>query len=119
LGQHGGEPLALDIPQELRQHLEGQGSLDPEQLREELEEEVARVAQRGRHAASLLETRLSFSRPARRSDSAMITSAGFASPSVGKTLPSATKRFGTSQARWLESTTLSSGEKPMRHPPTR
>ena len=39
----------------------------------------------------------------------MIVSAGFAEPCVGITLPSAMNRFGTSHARWSESTTLRSG----------
>ena len=67
------------------------------------------------HAA----TRLCLSSCAQRSASAMITSAGFAAPCVGNTLPSTINRFGTSHTRWLASTTLSSGEKPIRAPPTR
>ena len=39
----------------------------------------------------------------------MIVSAGLAAPWVGMTLPSATNRFGTPQARWSASTTLVSG----------
>ena len=39
----------------------------------------------------------------------MIVSAGLAEPCVGITLPSAMNRFGTSQARWSASTTLSLG----------
>ena len=39
----------------------------------------------------------------------MIVNTGFADPWVGVTLPSAMNRFGTSHARWLESTTLPPG----------
>jgi hypothetical protein len=49
---------------------------------------------------------LASSRSARREASAMIVSAGLAEPCVGITLPSAMNRFGTSHARWSESTTL-------------
>jgi hypothetical protein len=105
LGDRQGEPLALYLAVQLREHFERERTLDPEQLAEELEEEVPRVAQRRRDAGSFrraaggAETRLVFSRPARRSASAMITSAGFAAPSVGKTLPSHTNRLGHSHAR--------------------
>lgn len=58
-------------------------------------------------------------RSASREASAMIVSAGLAEPWVGITLPSATNRLGTPQTRWSESTTLSSGEEPIRQPPTR
>src|SRR5579884_1112777 len=125
LGERLHEPLAVGLLPELRQHLEGEDPLDPQRLREELQEEVPRVAQLTGDGSALLrgcagvETRLDFSRLARRSASAMITSAGFAEPSVGRTLPSQTKRFETFHARWLSSTTLSSAEKPIRQPPTR
>jgi hypothetical protein len=49
----------------------------------------------------------------------MIGSAGFAAPCVGMTLPSTTNRLSKPQTRCDESTTLSSGVKPMRQPPTR
>jgi hypothetical protein len=49
----------------------------------------------------------------------MIVSAGLAEPCVGITLPSATKRLGTSQDWWSAFTTLMSGLLPIRQPPTR
>ena len=39
----------------------------------------------------------------------MIVSAGFADPSVGQALPSATNRFSTPQTRWSGAMTLFSG----------
>jgi hypothetical protein len=101
-----GETLALNGLVQLRQDVERQPALDPELFAEQLEEEVAGIAQRRRDASAPFfsesvgrETRFAFMSPASRSESAMITSAGFAAPSVGNTLPSAMKRFGTSQAR--------------------
>jgi hypothetical protein len=49
----------------------------------------------------------------------MIVSAGLAAPCVGITEPSQISRFGTSHVRWSASTTLFSGEVPIRQPPTR
>src|SRR5439155_9031983 len=95
----GRERLALYLLEQARQHLEDEHPLDPQHLRQELEEEVARARQLVAHS------RFSFRSPANRSANAMITSAGFAAPCVGKTLPSQTRRFGTSQARCEESTT--------------
>src|SRR5919198_3664405 len=109
----GGKRLALHLLRELRQHLEHEHPLDPEHLRQELQEEIARAGQPIAH------TRFAFRSPASRSESAMITSAGFAAPWVGKTLPSQTSRFGTSHALCDESTTESSGLEPIRQPPTR
>jgi hypothetical protein len=48
-------------------------------------------------------------RCASREAGATIVNTGFADPWVGITLPSAMNRFGTSHARWLESTTLPPG----------
>src|SRR5207237_2831319 len=101
--------------------LEGKRAFDPQRLREQLQKEVTRVAQLGRDRALLRSPPAFFRmrRPASRSDSAMITSAGLADPWVGRTLPSAMNRFGTPQARWPASTTLSSAPKPILQPPTR
>ena len=49
----------------------------------------------------------------------MIVSAGLAAPCVGQTLPSASNRFATAQARWSASTTLLRGLEPIRAPPIR
>jgi hypothetical protein len=68
------EPLAPRPPAERRQERERERPFGPQQLAEEQEEQVARVAQRGGDA------RFSFSSRASRSESAMITSAGFAEP---------------------------------------
>ena len=95
------EELRVGFPGELRQYLQGQDAFDPERLAEELQEEVARVAQLA-DSATLLSTagsRLSPRSRASRSESAMIASAGFAAPWVGKTLPSATNRFGIPHTR--------------------
>ena len=49
----------------------------------------------------------------------MIVSAGLALPWVGSALPSVMNRFDTSQQRWSLSTTLFSGDVPIRQPPIR
>src|SRR5205814_9559355 len=133
LGEGLTQLLVLRLVAELRQRLELEDPLDPEQLCELEQEEVARVAQlrdvgsfrrssRVRRAAASASaappcpTRLSASSPASRSERAMITSAGFAEPSVGKTLPSAISRFGTSHARCDESTTEARALKPILQP---
>src|SRR3954454_222968 len=95
------------------QHVERKPPLDPEQLRELRDEEVL-------EARDLLHvTRLFLRRFAQRSAMSMITSAGFAAPSVGNTEPSTTNRLGTPHTRCEESITESRELKPMRAPPTR
>jgi hypothetical protein len=100
-GERPGEQLGVRLPLQQRQQLEGERPLDPERLGEQLQKEVARIAQRRRDGELLRSCPVLFraSSPASRSASAMIASAGFADPCVGKTLPSATNRFGTPQAR--------------------
>jgi hypothetical protein len=100
-GEGPGEQLGVRLPLQQRQQLEGERPLDPERLREQLKKEVTRIAQRRSDGELLRSGPVLFraSSPASRSASAMIASAGFADPCVGKTLPSATNRFGTPQAR--------------------
>src|SRR5436190_3964262 len=136
LGERLPQLLVVRLVAQLRQRLELEDALDPEQLCELEDKEVARVAQlrdagsfrrssrvrraeASASAAPPCPRRLSASSPASRSERAMITSAGLAEPSVGKTLPSATSRFGTSHARCDESTTESRALKPILQPPTR
>src|SRR3954467_8794166 len=78
----------------LRQHVEGEPPLDPQELRQHRDDQILRVREL-LHATLLL-----FSRSAQRSARAMITSAGFAAPCVGSTEPSTTNRFGTPHTRW-------------------
>src|SRR3954469_24545807 len=93
--ERGAELLVAHLVDQLRQGLEREHALDPEQLAQLREHEVAWVAQL-RDAC----TRLSSRRAANRSATAMIASAGFAAPCVGKTLPSQTNRFGTPHTRF-------------------
>ena len=97
LGEGLRERLRLCAALERRQRLARELALEPERLPEQLQEEVARVAQLRRDTFSLLRVVagagpafFAFSRSATRSASAMMISAGFAAPSVGKTLPSTT-----------------------------
>src|SRR3954467_14312661 len=111
LGERRAQLLVANGVTHLADHLGREPTLDEQQLPEKLHDEVARVRHPGRRHQTMS--------PAQRSASAMIARAGFAAPWVGNTEPSTTTRLSMPQTRWLASTTESSGEKPMRHPPTR